>query len=429
MTLDDAVLTLGQTNARSSRRVFGIQARDRLSHTYIVGKTGTGKSSLIEHMVRQDVIAGRGAALIDPHGDLVERVAAWSAGRRFDVVHIDTGDNALDLGYNPLLHVRPEFRSLVASGAIDLFKLLWSDAWGVRMEHILRNALLALLDQPRATLSDILPLLIDKAFRAKIIARVENEQVKEFWLKEYPKYSYRYQADGIAPTQNKVGSFLADPRLKRFLSPKGDGLRLRTVMDSGQLLLVNLAQGKIGADSARLLGGLLVTALGSAAFSRASEPEEKRKPFYIYVDEFQTFTTLAFSNMLAELRKFRIGVVLAHQYIRQLQPEVADAVLGNAGTIVSFRLGGSDAAALAREFAPLFRPLDFVSLPNHAMYVRLLVDGEPSVPFSATAIAPGGAAHRCALGVRAHIPPTREPSLSNREMVRAAAGRQRTYRV
>jgi hypothetical protein len=251
------------------------------------------------------------------------------------------------------------------------------------MEHILRNALLALLEQPRASLADILPLLSDKGFRAKVLAGVENAQVKTFWLKEYPNYSYRYQADGIAPIQNKIGAFLSDPRLKRFLSPTDGGLRLRTVMDEGQVLLVNLAQGKIGADSSHLLGGLLVTALGSAAFSRAYEPETQRKPFFIYVDEFQSFTTLALANMLAELRKFGVGMVLAHQYLQQLEPSIREAVLGNAGTLIIFRLGAGDAAAIARELEPTFEAADLISIPNHQIVVRLLIDGQPSKAFTA----------------------------------------------
>ncbi len=382
------ILLLGRTNARSDRRRFGIRLADRLSHIYIIGKTGTGKSTLIETMIRQDIMAGRGAALIDPHGDLVERVALWSRSIRDDLIYLDLGDPNLPFGYNPLLHVRPELRSLVASGAIDLFKLLWSEAWGVRMEHILRNALLALLEQPRATLADILPLLSDNAFRAKTVNTVRNEQVRNFWLKEYPKYSFRYQADGIAPIQNKVGAFLADPRLKRFLTPGDKGLRLRSVMDQGQLLLVNLAQGKIGADSSRLAGGLLITALGSAAFSRAFDPVAARRPFFVYVDEFQSFTTLAFANMLAELRKYGIGTVLAHQYLSQLEPAVRDAVLGNAGTLIAFRLGAVDAGSIAKEFDPVFADTDLTTLPNFEIKLKLLVDGTPTRPFSATILRP-----------------------------------------
>ncbi|MEQ1899922.1 MAG: type IV secretion system DNA-binding domain-containing protein [Devosia sp.] len=382
----ERVLILGRTNARSDRRVFGLRQDDRLSHVYLIGKTGTGKSTLLEQMLRQDIAAGRGVALIDPHGDLVERVAHWARPVRDDLLYLDLADPNLSLGYNPLLHVRAELRSLVASGALDLFKLLWSEAWGVRMEHILRNALLALLEQPKATLADILPLLSDKAFRSKLVTKVENQQVKTFWLKEFPNYSFRYQADGIAPIQNKVGAFLSDPRLRKFLTPDDGGLRLRTIMDEGRVLLVNLAQGKLGADSSHLLGGLLVTALGSAAFSRAFDEEGTRRPFFVYVDEFQTFTTLAVANMLAELRKYGVGMVLAHQYLSQLDPQVRDAVLGNAGTLIAFRLGSADAAVLAKEFAPVIDAHDFLSLSNHTAYLRLLVNGEPTRPFSATTV-------------------------------------------
>ncbi len=380
----DGILALGTTNARSDRRRFGIKQQDRLSHVYIIGKTGTGKSTLIEAMARQDIMAGRGLAVIDPHGDLARRLADFARPRRADLLDLDLADPSLPFGYNPLLHVRPEQRSLVASGAIDLFKLVWSDAWGVRMEHILRNGLLALLEQPNAVLADLLPLLTDKSFRLRLLARVENEQVRNFWLKEYPNYSFRYQADGIAPIQNKVGAFLADPRLRRFLSPSDGGLRLRAVMDHGQVLLVNLAQGRIGSDSSRLVGGLLVTAMGSAAFSRADLPLAGRRPFFIYIDEFQSFTTLALANMLAELRKYGVGMVLAHQYLSQLDPAIGDAVLGNAGTLICFRVGAADASVLAREFQPIFSPADLLTLPNHAADLKLLIDGQPSRPFSAT---------------------------------------------
>lgn len=380
----DGILALGTTNARSDRRRFGIKQQDRLSHVYIIGKTGTGKSTLIEAMARQDITAGRGLAVIDPHGDLARRLASFARKLRTDLLDLDLADPKLPFGYNPLLHVRPEQRSLVASGAIDLFKLVWNDAWGVRMEHILRNGLLALLEQPKAVLADLLPLLTDKSFRLKLLARVENEQVRNFWSKEYPNYTFRYQADGIAPIQNKVGAFLADPRLRRFLSPADGGLRLRAVMDHGQVLLVNLAQGRIGSDSSRLVGGLLVTAMGSAAFSRADLPTATRRPFFIYIDEFQSFTTLALANMLAELRKYGVGMVLAHQYLTQLEPAIAAAVLGNAGTLICFRVGAADAGVLAREMQPVFGPTDLLTLPNFTADLRLLIDGQPSRPFSAT---------------------------------------------
>lgn len=299
---------------------------------------------------------------------------------------VDLARDDLNLGYNPLLRVSPSYRPLVASGLLDVFKKQWAEAWGVRMEHILRNALITLLDQPKATLADILPLLSDKTFRLKLLANVQSETVRHFWLKEFPNYSFRYKADGIAPIQNKVGAFLADPRLARFLAPKGSGLRLRQIMDKGQVLVVNLSQGRLGADTAALVGGLLVTSIGSAAFSRAALPPQERRPFYLVVDEFQSFTTLSLANMLAELRKFGVSLTLGHQYLHQLEPDILHAVLGNVGTLIAFRLGGEDAEVIARELQPVFQAQDLISLPNYSVFVRLMVDGAPLRPFSAVSL-------------------------------------------
>jgi DNA helicase HerA-like ATPase len=264
---------------------------------------------------------------------------------------------------------------------------MWPNAWGQRMEHILRNSLLALLDFPEANFSDILRLYADKSFRHAVVANAANEQVRNFWRTEYPKYTYRYAAEAIAPIQNKVGAFLADRRLYRFFVEPEQPLRLRQLIDEGKILVVNLAKGQIGADSAALAGGLIVTTLSLAAFSRASLSNAERRPFHVYADEFQTFTTLSVANMTAELRKYGIGLVLAHQYLHQLQPEVRHAVLGNAGTLISFRLGAEDAAYLAREFEPVFTSEDLIRLPNYRIYLRLMIDGEPSKPFSATTLA------------------------------------------
>jgi hypothetical protein len=380
-----------RTNGRDPHRAFGIKQADRLSHVYVIGKTGTGKSTLLETLIRQDIDAGRGCALLDPHGDLVERIAdSIPTHRAAAVVYFDVPDPKLGFGYNPLARVGPGLRPLVASGLMDVFKKMWDDSWGPRMEHILRNALLALLDQPSATMPDILLLLASKSFQERVIANIENKQVRAFWQTEFPKYSFRLQADGISPIQNKVGAFLADPKLRRILTREDGQIRLRQVMDEGKVLLVNLSQGKIGADSSSLLGGLLVTSLGSAAFSRAYLPEDQRRPFFLYVDEFQSFTTLAFANMLAELRKFGVGTVLAHQYLHQLDPDIRHAVLGNAGTLIAFRLGAYDARLIAQELEPTFDRHDLLTLPNHDIYLKLMVDGAPSTPFSAMTIRPNG---------------------------------------
>lgn len=382
----DEVAVIGRTNKRASQ-LFGIRLPDRLLHTYIIGQTGVGKTTLVQSLVLQDIVAGRGCALIDPHGDLAQRVLARVPRmHRERVTHIDIADPALSLGYNPLVRVSEEKRPLVASGLMSVMEKLWADAWGPRMEHILRNTLLALLDQPKASMPDILRMLSESDFRRTATKRVINPQVRAFWEKEFPGYSERYLADAIAPIQNKVGAFLADPRLRKFVCPEDDGIRIRRIMDEGGVLLVNLSKGRVGEDSSALLGSLIVTAIGLAALSRADIPEPSRRPFYVFVDEFQNVTTLAFAEMLSELRKFGVGFVLAHQYLAQLDPAIRAAVLGNVGTVICFRVGPEDAHLLARQFEPRITPLDLINLPNHHIYLRLMIDGAPSQPFSAVTL-------------------------------------------
>ncbi len=385
----DEIIRLGQVNFRNDRREFGIRCEDRFSHIYVIGKTGTGKSTLLETMALQDLERSNGFALIDPHGDLVERIVARiPASRQDDVVYLNAADPSQPYGYNPLRHVRADRIPLAASGLMEVFKKLWPDAWGVRMEHILRNTLMALLEQPNATMHDILRVFSDKEYRRHVVASLKNETVKKFLEKEYERFSFGYRADGIAPIQNKVGAFLADPMLNRILTSPQKDLRIRQVMDEGKVLLVNLAKGRIGEDSASLLGGLLVTTIGLAAYSRADLPETQRRDFFVYIDEFQSFTTLALANMLSELRKYRVGFTVAHQYLYQLEPDVRHAVLGNAGTIISFRVGAEDAPYLAREFQPRFEEIDLLQLPNHHIYLKLMIDGMPSKPFSAVTLGP-----------------------------------------
>ena len=330
----NSVIRFAHTNHRNRPQTFGIKRGDRLSHLYVIGKTGTGKSTLLETLVRQDIERGEGLTLLDPHGDLVERIAkSIPPHRKSDVIYFNVPDAAQPYGYNPLQRVPSEKRSLAASGMLEVFHKTWGErAWGQRLEQILRNALLALLEQEKATLPDILLLLRDDAFRKTVVAKTTNRQVREYWLYEYPKYSYRYRAEAIAPIQSKVGAFLADPTLYQVLAKPQHPLDLRKIMDEGKILLVNLAKGKLGADSSALLGGLLVTSLSLAAFSRADIPEDARREHWVYIDEFQSFTTLSLANMLSELRKYRVGMILAHQYLHQLEQDILYAVLGNAGT-------------------------------------------------------------------------------------------------
>jgi hypothetical protein len=356
---------------------------------YAIGKTGTGKTTLLETLIRQDIDAGRGFALVDPHGDLVERVMASIPSSRLDHVrYLNVPDLAQPFGYNPLKRVPKHAISLAASGLMEAFRKHWTDSWGVRMEHVLRNAIYALLELGDAALPDVLRLLTEKAYRKTVMASVANKQVKAFWEKEYDQYSFRYRADSIAPIQNKVGALLADPVMRRILTQPKKMIHFRRIMDRQEILLVNLARGTVGEDSAALLGSLLVTTIGLAAFSRANVAEDKRPDFFLYLDEFQNFTTLSVATMISELRKYHVGLVLANQHLSQLSEDVRDAVLGNVGTLISFRVGPQDAALLSREFTQRFEAIDLMNLANHRVYLRLTIDGAPSKPFSARTVLP-----------------------------------------
>lgn len=386
---DNAAALFARTNFRDELKTFGIKQADRRAHTYIIGKTGTGKSTLLERLVDHDVRSGQGLALVDPHGDLVERVRAGIPDhRKADLIYFDVSDTVRPLAFNPLEARAAGGRALAASGLVDVFKKIWADSWGPRMEHVLRNALLTLLDQPEATLPGILRLLDDYTFRRAAVERVENPQVRNFWLREFANYPERFRAEVIAPIQNKVGAFLADPILQRILTQPKSSFDLRQVMDEGRILLVNLAKGKIGGDTSALLGALLVSSIGLAGLGRAAIPENDRRDFQLYMDEFHTFTTLSLAGMLSELRKYRVNMVLAHQYLTQLDLPVRDAILGNVGTIISFRLGLADAEILGKEFAPVFSPHDLMGLANYNIYLKLMIDGVVSRAFSAETLPP-----------------------------------------
>jgi hypothetical protein len=345
--------------------MFGILPEDRFSHLYVLGKTGTGKSTLLENMAIQDLEHGNGFALIDPYGELADRIAARiPKSRQSDVVYLDASDPTQPYGYNPLRHVREDRIALAASGFLEVFKKMWPNAWGVRMEHILRNILMALLERQGSTMHDIVRVITDQKFRTELARSVRNESVKRFFEKEYGGFSFGYRSDGTAPIQNKVGAFLTDPGLSRIVTGSKQELRVRQIMDEGKVLLVNLAKGQIGEDSSSLLGGLLVTTIGLAAFSRADVSSEQRRDFFVYVDEFQSFTTLAVVNMLSEVRKYRVGFSIAHQYLNQLEPDIRHAVLGNVGTMISFRIGAEDSPYMVREFADYVEEIDLLQLPN-----------------------------------------------------------------
>ncbi len=360
-------------------RPFGIRLPDRLMHMYIIGQTGTGKTTLMHNMMRQDQAAGVGFCFIDPHGDLAETMAD-----EMDCLYLNPADPECALGYNPLSYVTPEYRPLLASGLIETLKKQWADAWGARMEHLLRFALLALLERPGSSLDDIVPLFLDKDFRREVLAQVKDSQVLTFWQREYPAMNYKNAADGFAPISNKIGAFLAHPLVRKTVCAPASPLRFRSLMDDGHCLVVNLAKGRLGADVSNVLGGLIISSIANAAYSRHSLTEPQRRPFFLYVDEFHSFTTGAIADMLAELRKYRLGLVLAGQHTSQTDRDVLDAIIGNVGSILCFRLGANDAPLFVRHLAtPRIEARDLISLPNYEMYARLMVDGQQTKGFSA----------------------------------------------
>jgi hypothetical protein len=383
------ITVFARTDFRNKSVPFGIRRPDRRAHLYLLGKTGTGKSTLLESLMMEDLRKGFGFALLDPHGDLVKRIkAAIPENRKADVIDFDAPDAAQPYGFNPLANISAEKRPLACSGLIQVFKHLWNDSWGPRLEYILRNCLLSLLDYPNANLADIQKLLSDRDFRKKVVGLVRDEQIKEFWIKEFNKYSERLRAEAISPIQNKVGAFLTHPLLKKILTNPEKPLSLRRIMDEGKILLVNLSKGSLGEDTANLLGSLLISRFNLAALSHSDIPEDERRDYTLYLDEFHNFTTQSLVLMLSELRKYRLSLVLAHQYLTQLEPSIKDAILGNAGTIIIFRIGAADAEVFAQEFAPQFFATDFTNLPNYHIYLKMMIDGRVSQPFSAVTLPP-----------------------------------------
>lgn len=377
--MNNDITYFGLTTYRNQQKRFGIKQADRLMHTYMIGKTGTGKSTLIETMIMQDIEAGRGCCLLDPHGDLVEKVVkSIPENRKTDLIYFNVPDASLKLKYNPFRKVSYEKRSLVASGILDVFSKLWDSAWGVKLEHILRHAILTLLDQPNATIADIVEILLNKEFRTEALKYVKSESVKKFWRREFKEY-HKYD---LLPVLNKIGGMLVHPVIKRVLIDNPEEISLRKAMDEKKIVLVNLSKGHIGADVSHILGALFITSIASASFSRVDTEEEKRIPFMVYVDEFHNFTTLSLIGMFSELRKFKVGMTMAHQYMAQLDPDIKSAVLGNVGTIISFRIGTEDAMVMAKEMYPEFDVEDFINLPNYKIYLKLMIDGKPSRSFS-----------------------------------------------
>lgn len=376
-----------RSNFRAGGPPFGILLPDRLHHFYVLGKTGSGKTSLLLTKIHQDIYSGHGICIIDVHGDLIQKAQQWAmpTDRKEDVVYLDTTDPSLTLGYNPLKKVSVEKRALIVSNILEIFQTLWGRAgWGVKLSHILRNVFLTLLDQPSANLSDAIRILQDDTYRASCLSHIDSPEVLRFWTREFDDYT----KNDLLPIYNKLGGLLSYPSIRRILVTNPNQLSLRAIIDGKKILLVNIAKGSIGSEASYILGSLLLTSLAAAAFSRIDTPESKREVFFCYLDEFHNYTTPSIVDMLSELRKFRLGLIMAHQYISQLDPTIRDAVLGNVGTIVCFRLGYHDARLMEKIFYPEFEASDFVNLSNFDIYLKLMIDGKPSKGFSAVTLSP-----------------------------------------
>lgn len=385
----EEVVYFGNAIYHDYQKKFGIKTDDRRRHIYIIGKTGMGKTALLENMAIQDIRAGKGVGIVDPHGEFAEKMLDFVPKSRVnDVIYFDPADLDFPIAFNVMEKVDIAHRHLVAAGLLGVFKKIWPDVWSARMEYILNNSILALLEVPGTTLLGVNRMLSDREYREKIIHKITDPTIKSFWLQEFAHYPPRFREEAIAPIQNKVGQFISAPIIRNIIGQVRSAIDMRRVMDEGKILILNLAKGKIGEDPSRLLGALLITKLQLAAMSRVDIPENERRDFILYVDEFQNFATEAFVNILSEARKYRLSLILAHQYITQMEETVRDAVFGNVGTLICFRVGAADAEFLEKEFLPEFSLNDLVNLPKFHIYLRLMIDGISSRPFLSVTLAP-----------------------------------------
>ena len=384
---------LGLTSFRDKNQLFGIRRKDRRQHVYVLGKSGTGKSVLLSNMIIQNINNSEGVCVVDPHGELVEGILQSIPPHRMkDVIYFNPADTDYHIGFNVLELIDPKYKHLVASGLMGIFTKIWANAWSARMEYILNNAILALLDTPGTTLLGIPRMLVDKDYRQKIITNLKDPVIKAFWVHEYEQWQDKFRNEAIAPIQNKVGQFLSTSIIRNVVGQSLSTINIFDIMNQGKIFLVNVSKGRIGEDNSALLGGMIITKIQLAAMERVRIPEDDRKDFYLYVDEFQNFVTNAFAGILSEARKYRLNLTIAHQYTAQLITEngsmVRDAVFGNVGTMIVFRVGADDAEFLEKEFEPEFTPQDIVNLPNYKVYIRLMIEGVTSRPFSAKTLPP-----------------------------------------
>jgi hypothetical protein len=392
MTSDEKVTYFGETDSRNKRIKFGIKAKDRTRHLYVIGKTGMGKSTLLENMAVQDIQSGEGLCFIDPHGKSADLLLNYVPENRIkDVLYFAPFDIEFPISFNVMEDVGYDKRHLVVSGLMSTFKKIWEDAWSARMEYILSNTLLALLEYPGATLLGVNKMLSDKAYRKKVVDNVSDPAVKSFWVDEFAKYTERFAAEATPAIQNKIGQFTSNPLIRNIIGQPKSSFDIRKMMDERKIMIVNLSKGRVGESNANLLGAMLITKIYLAAMSRADVSEKVLRSlpqFYLYVDEFQSFANESFADILSEARKYKLNLTIAHQYIEQMSDEVRAAVFGNVGTMIVFRVGSYDAEVLEKEFAPQFTMEDIVNLGQFQLYLRLMIDGVGSQPFSARNLPP-----------------------------------------
>jgi hypothetical protein len=380
--MENNFLILGKIIYKEREEYFGIYKEDRKRHIYIIGKTGTGKTTLLLNMMKKDIENGEGLAFFDPHGDAIFKILKYIPKHRLeDVIFLNPGDLDHPFGFNPLEEVDYYKRHLVVSTILSVFKKIWKDAWSARMEYILQNAVLTLLEYPGATLLDINRILSEDSFRKNIVKNLKDPVVKAFWENEFEKYHLQFRTEAIAPIQNKVGQFISNPLIRNIIGQSKSTLDLREIMDERKILLVNLSIGMIGEASAQLLGGLFIGSIFLKAMERVNIPEEKRQDFYLYIDEFQNFATESFVNILSESRKFGLSLILANQYLDQVDESIKKAIFGNIGSFIVFRIGYNDANIFFEEFERSIYPENFVNLPNFYAFAKIIYKGKPEKPF------------------------------------------------
>ncbi|MDO8523640.1 MAG: type IV secretion system DNA-binding domain-containing protein [bacterium] len=376
-----------RTEYKNKQATFGIKKDDRRKHLYMVGKTGTGKSTMIANMVINDMRNNEGVAVIDPHGDLADAILDFVPSYRInDVAYLDPSDIEHPFTLNPLEVKNPTYRELVASGIVSIFYKLYHHSWGPRLEYILRNTILTLLHVPGSTLLQVPELLTNESYRAHVVEKLDDQVLKNFWLNEFEKMSPQLRSEAISPILNKVGQFLSAQTIRAIIGSSTSTVDLEAMMNQGKIVIVNLSQGKLGEDSSALLGAMIITKFQLAAMNRVYIPEKDRRDFYLYVDEFQNFATTSFIKILSEARKYRLDIMLANQYVGQIDEDVQKAIFGNAGSLVSFSVGASDARILSKEFGSKYTEDELVSLGNYQIILRLMIDDHASLPFSATTL-------------------------------------------